>query len=335
MRAAEPVAIPGAMPNAVVVHEVGGPEKLAYENVPDAPPGAGEARIRQTAIGLNFIDVYFRTGLYKAPALPFIPGQEGAGIVEAVGPGVTEVAVGDRVAYAGKLGGYAEVRLIPADQLVRLPAGIDDKVAAAMMLKGMTAEFLLLRCARVAPGDTILFHAAAGGVGSIACQWAHTLGVRVIGTAGGPEKVALARQNGCAEVIDLKRENLVARVKELTGGAGVRAVFDSIGKETFAASLDCLGRRGLLVLFGQSSGVVPAVDPALLARGSLFLTRPSMTHYLATREELVQSAERLFDVVGRGAVRVSIGQTYPLRDAARAHADLEGRRTTGSTVLLP
>ncbi|HSS38592.1 MAG TPA: quinone oxidoreductase [Polyangia bacterium] len=324
------------MPNAVVVHEVGGPDKLTFESVPEPAPGPGEARIRQTAVGLNFIDVYYRTGLYKAPALPFVPGQEGAGIVEAVGPDVTDVAVGDRVAYAGKLGGYAEVRVIPADQLVRLPAGIDDKVAAAMMLKGMTAEFLLLRCARVARGDTILFHAAAGGVGSIACQWAHTLGVRVIGTAGGPEKVALARQNGCAEVIDLKREDLVARVKELTGGAGVRAVFDSIGKDTFAASLDCLGRRGLLVLFGQSSGVVPPIDPAsLLARGSLFLTRPSMLHYLGTREELVQSAERLFDVVGRGAVRISIGQSYPLRDAARAHADLEARRTTGSTVLLP
>ncbi len=252
------------MPNARGRARGGGPEKLTFESVPEPTPGPGEARIRHTAIGLNFIDVYYRTGLYKAPPCRSFPGQEGAGIVEAVGPGVTDVAVGDRVAYAGKLGGYAEVRVIPADQLVRLPAGIDDKVAAAMMLKGMTAEFLLLRCARVARGDTILFHAAAGGVGSIACQWAHTLGVRVIGTAGGPEKVALARQNGCDEVIDLKREDLVARVKELTGGAGVRAVFDSIGKDTFAASLDCLGRRGLLVLFGQSSGVVPPFDPSLL-----------------------------------------------------------------------
>jgi NADPH:quinone reductase len=324
------------MSNAVVVHEIGGPEKLSFESVPDAAPGPGEARLRHTAIGLNFIDVYFRTGLYKAPSLPFVPGQEAAGIVEAVGPDVTSVAVGDRVAYANAPGAYAETRVVPADKLVRLPAGIDDQVAAAMMLKGMTAEFLLLRCARVGRGDTILFHAAAGGVGSIACQWARALGMRVIGTAGGPEKVARARQNGCDEVIDVHSEDLVARVKELTSGAGVRAVFDSVGKDTFAASLDCVGRRGMLVLFGQSSGVVPPIDPSLLsARGSLFLTRPSMAHYLGTREELVQSAERLFDVVGRGAVRVAIGQTYPLRDAARAHADLEGRRTTGSTVLLP
>ncbi len=324
------------MPKAVVVHETGGPDKLQLETVPDPTPGPGEARIRHTAIGLNFIDVYYRTGLYKAPALPFVPGQEGAGLVEAVGPGVTEVAVGDRVAYAGALGAYAEVRVIAASSLVRLPPGVDDKVAAAMMLKGMTAEFLLQRCARVSHGDTILFHAAAGGVGTIACQWAKAMGIRVIGTAGGPEKVARARQNGCDEVIDLHRDDLVARVKELTGGAGVRAAFDSIGKDTFAASLDCVGRRGMLVLFGQSSGVVPPLElSALAARGSLFLTRPSLMHYIATREELVLSAERLFDVVGRGAVRVSVDQTYPLRDAARAHADLEGRRTTGSTVLLP
>ena len=324
------------MPKAVVVHEIGGPDKLRFEDVPDPTPGPGEARIRHTAIGLNFIDVYYRTGLYKAPALPFVPGQEGAGLVEAVGPGVTEVAVGDRVAYAIGMGAYAEVRVIPAANLVRLPAGIDDKLAAAMMLKGMTAEFLLHRCARVGHGDTILFHAAAGGVGTIACQWARAMGIRVIGTVGGPDKVVRARQNGCDEVIDLKREDLVARVKELTGGAGVRAAFDSIGKDTFAASLDCVGRRGMLVLFGQSSGVVPPFELSTLAsRGSLFLTRPSVMHYIATREELILSAERLFDVVGRGAVRVQVDQTYPLRDAARAHADLEGRRTTGSTVLLP
>ena len=324
------------MSNAVVVHEVGGPEKLSFESVPDGAPGPGEARVRHTAIGLNFIDVYHRTGLYKVPSLPFIPGQEAAGVVEAIGPGVETVAVGDRVAYASALGAYTEARVIAADKLVRLPAGVDDRTAAAMMLKGMTAEFLLLRCARVSRGDTILFHAAAGGVGSIACQWARALGIRVIGTAGGPEKVTRARQNGCDEVIDLRSEDLVARVKELTGGAGVRVAFDSIGKDTFAASLDCVGRRGMLVLFGQSSGMAPPIDPLMLTnRGSLFLTRPSMVHYLATREELVQSAERLFDVVGRGAVRVPIGQTYALRDAARAHADLEARRTTGSTVLLP
>jgi NADPH2:quinone reductase len=324
------------MPKAVIVRELGGPEKLLFETVPDAAPGSGEVRIRHTAIGLNFIDVYFRTGLYKAPGLPFVPGQEAAGVVEEVGPGVTSVSPGDRVAYANAPGAYTESRVIAVDRLVRLPAGVDDRVAAAMMLKGMTAEFLLLRCARVSRGDTILFHAAAGGVGSIACQWARALGIRVIGTAGGEEKVARARQNGCDEVINLQQEDLVARVKELTGGAGVRAAFDSIGKDTFARSLDCVGRRGMLVLFGQSSGVVPPIEPsALQSRGSLFLTRPSLMHYIATREELVQSAERLFDVVGRGAVHIPIGQTYALRDAARAQSDLEGRRTTGSTVLLP
>jgi NADPH2:quinone reductase len=324
------------MSSAIVIHEVGGPEKLRFETVADQPPAAGQARVHHTAIGLNFIDVYFRTGLYKAPSLPFTPGQEGAGIVDAVGPGVTDISVGDRVAYAGANGAYAETRLIAADRLVRLPPAIDDRTAAAMMLKGMTAEYLLLRCARVSRGDTILFHAAAGGVGSIACQWARAIGLKVIGTAGGPDKVGRARQNGCDEVVDLKNENLVARVKELTGGAGVRAVFDSIGKDTFDASLACLAPRGMLVLFGQSSGVVAPLDLARLAAGgSLFLTRPSLANYIATREELVQSAGRLFDLVGRGAVRIDVGQTYALRDAAQAHRDLEGRKTTGSTVLLP
>jgi len=324
------------MPNAIVIHEVGGPEKLSFEVVPDAAPGPGEARVRHTAIGLNFIDVYFRTGLYKSPALPFTPGQEGAGVVEAVGPDVGDLAVGDRVAYATASGAYAETRVIAADRLVRLPAGIDDRTAAAMMLKGMTAEYLLLRCARVAHGDTILFHAAAGGVGSIACQWARALGLRVIGTAGGPEKVARARQNGCDEVIDLLSESFVARTKELTNGAGVKAVFDSIGKETFDGSLACLEPRGMLVLFGQSSGVVPPVDLSRLAAGgSLFVTRPGLGNYVGTRGELVQSAGRLFDLVGRGAVRIEIGQTFPLREAAQAHRALEGRQTVGSTVLLP
>ncbi len=324
------------MPSAIVVHELGGPEKLQFETVPEPTPAAGQVRVRHTAIGLNFIDVYYRTGLYKVPSLPFTPGQEGAGLVDATGPGVTELAVGDRVAYAGVNGAYAETRLIPADRLVRLPSGIDDQMAAAMMLKGMTAEYLLLRCARVTRGDTILFHAAAGGVGSIACQWAKALGLRVIGTAGGPDKLARARQNGCDEVIDLNGEDFVARVRELTGGAGVRTVFDSVGQETFSGSLQCLAPRGMLVLFGQSSGVVPPLDLSRLASGgSLFLTRPSLAHYVGTREELVQSAGRLFDLVGRGAVRIDVGQTYRLRDAAQAHRDLEGRKTTGSTVLLP
>jgi NADPH:quinone reductase len=324
------------MPSAIVVHELGGPEKLQFETVPEPTPAAGQARIRHTAIGLNFVDVYYRTGLYKGPSLPFTPGQEGAGIVEAVGPGVTELAVGDRVAYAGVNGAYAETRVIAADRLVRLPSGVDDRTAAAMMLKGMTAEYLLLRCARVSRGDTILFHAAAGGVGSIACQWAKAIGLRIIGTAGGPDKLARARQNGCDEVIDTKSEDFVARVKELTGGVGVRAVFDSVGKDTFSGSLDCLSPRGMLVLFGQSSGVVPPFELSRLAAGgSLFITRPSLSHYVATREDLVQSAGRLFDLVGRGAVRIDVGQTYALRDAAQAHRDLEGRKTTGSTVLLP
>lgn len=324
------------MPKTIFVREVGGPENLRYEEASISAPGPGEARIRQTAIGLNFIDVYFRTGLYKAPALPFVPGQEGAGIVEAVGPSVTEVAVGDRVAYAGALGGYAEARNIPAGRLVKLPEAIDDRTAAAMMLKGMTAEYLLLRCGRVGRGDAILFHAAAGGVGSIACQWARALGARVIGTAGGPVKVARARANGCDEVIDYQREDVVERVKELTGGEGVKVVFDGVGRATFGASLDSLRSRGLLALFGQSSGTVPPLDPSLLAsKGSLFLTRPILGHYIATREELVESASRLFEVVGSGAVRVDIAQTYPLAEAARAHADLEGRKTVGSTLLLP
>ena len=324
------------MPSAIVVHELGGPEKLRYETVPEPTPAAGQARVRQTAIGLNFVDVYYRTGLYKVPSLPFTPGQEGAGIVDAVGPGVTEVAIGDRVAYAGVNGAYAETRVIAADRLVRLPSGIDDRTAAAMMLKGMTAEYLLLRCVRAARGDTILFHAAAGGVGSIACQWAQAIGLRVIGTAGGPDKVVRARQNGCDEVIDVQSEDFVARVKELTGGAGVRAVFDSVGKDTFSGSLECLAPRGMLVLFGQSSGVVPPLDLARLAAGgSLFVTRPSLGHYVATRDELVQSAGRLFDLVGRGAVRIGVGQSYRLQEAAQAHRDLEERKTIGSTVLLP
>jgi len=324
------------MPRAIVVHETGGPEVLRFEDVPVPPAGPGEALVRQTAIGVNFIDVYFRTGLYKAPTLPFVLGHEGAGVVEAVGPGVSEVRAGDRVAYAGVPGSYAEVRVMPAARLVPLPPEIDERTAAAAMLKGMTAEFLLLRCGRVARGDTILFHAAAGGVGSIAAQWARHLGVHVIGTAGGPDKVRLAAARGCEHVIDYKTEDVVARVREITGGVGVSVVYDSVGKDTFATSLDCLRRRGLLVVFGQSSGVVPPFELATLnAKGSLFLTRPSLFHYVVTREELLASAQSLFDVVKSGAVKIPIGQTYPLAEAAAAHRDLEARRTTGSTILLP
>jgi NADPH:quinone reductase len=323
------------MPKAIVVHEQGEAKQLRYEDVPDPVPGPGEARIRQTAIGVNFIDVYQRSGVYKVAALPFVPGQEGAGVVEAIGPDVSVVGRGDRVAYAGVLGGYAEVRVLPAARLVRLPAGIDDRTAAAMMLKGMTAEYLLLRCAKVQRGDTIVFHAAAGGVGSIACQLARALGVRVIGTAGGPEKVARARDNGCDEVIDYRRENLVERVKTLTGGQGVSAVFDGVGKDTCAASLDCLRPRGMLVLYGQASGAVPPLDLGVLGtKGSLYVTRPTLWHYVPTRDELVASASVLFHAVKYGDVSVSVGQTFPLRDAAAAHRALEDRSTMASTLLL-
>jgi len=324
------------MPAAIVVHELGGPEQLRLEQVPEPTPGPGEARVRQTALGLNFIDVYLRSGVYKPPGLPFVPGQEGAGVVDAVGPGVTEVAPGDRVAYAAVTGAYAEVRTLPAARLVPLPPEIDDRTAAAIMLKGMTAEYLLLRCARLDRGDTILFHAAAGGVGSIACQWAKRLGLRVIGTAGGPAKVRLAAARGCDHVIDYQAEDVVARVKALTGGAGVAVAFDGVGKSTFAASLECVRPRGLLVSFGQASGLVPPLDVTTLsAKGSLFLTRPSIGHYIATRDELLLSARRLFEVVTSGAVKIEIGRTYPLADTAAAHRDLEARRTSGSTLLLP
>ncbi len=324
------------MPKAIVVRELGGADKLRYEDIPEPVPGPGEARVRHTAIGLNFVDVYIRTGLYKNPGLPFVPGQEGAGIVEAVGANVTEVKVGDRVAYAGVLGAYADVRTLPAARLLRLPDRIDDRTAAAMMLKGMTAEYLLRRCAKVQPGDAILVHAAAGGVGSLACQWARALGARVIGTAGGPDKVARALANGCSAVIDYQREDIVARVRELTDSKGVAVVFDSVGRTTFSASLDCLRPRGLLALFGQSSGTVPPVDLSLLgAKGSLYVTRPSLWHYIATRDELVESAAALFAVVASGEVRVEVGQTFALSDAAAAHEALEQRKTTGSTVLLP
>jgi NADPH:quinone reductase len=326
------------MPKAIVVREVGGPEKLLWEEVPTRRPGPGEALVRQTAIGLNFVDVYNRAGVY-AIAPPFVPGQEGAGVVEAVGEGVHDVALGDRVAYCGVVGAYAEVRTIAAERLVPLPKAIDDRTAAAIMLKGLTAEYLLRRCAPVKPGDTILFHAAAGGVGSIACQWARHLGVHVIGTAGGPEKVALAKTRGCEHVIDyneLDQKGVVARVKELTNGEGVPIVFDAVGKDTFQTSLDCLRPRGMLVSFGNASGVVPPFSPLVLGGlRSLYLTRPSMGAYLGTHVELMESALALFEVVGSGAVKVDIGQTYALDDVARAHRDLEARKTTGSTVLLP
>ena len=322
--------------HAIRLHETGGPERLRWEELEVGDPVAGEVLLRQTAIGLNYIDTYHRSGLYPAP-LPIVLGLEAAGVVERAGPGVTELRPGDRVAYASPpIGAYAEWRLFPADRLVVLPPAIADRQAAAMMLQGMTAEYLIRRTFPVQAGQWVLFHAAAGGVGLIACQWLAHLGATVIGTAGGPEKAALALAHGCAHVIDYRREDVARRVRDLTGGAGVAVVYDGVGKDTFEASLDSLARRGMLVSFGNASGPVPAFEPSALSiRGSLFLTRPSLMDYTVTRAELAASAEALFEVVQRGVVRVDVRQTYPLRDAAQAHRDLEARRTTGSTVLLP
>ena len=325
------------MTGVVRVHEVGGPEVLRYENVEVGSPGPGQVLLRQTAVGLNFIDVYFRTGLYPPPQLPFVPGLEAAAVVEALGDGVRDLQVGQRVAYASPpIGAYAERRLMPADRLVALPEGISDEQAAAMMLKGMTAQYLLRRTYRVQSGQTVLFHAAAGGVGLIACQWAKHLGATVIGTVGSEAKADLARAHGCAHVIRYDREEVVARIREITGGKGVPVVYDSVGQATFERSLECLAPMGMLVSFGQSSGKIPPVDLGILSqKGSLYVTRPTLMTYTAERADLVASANELFDVVQRGAVRIEINQRFPLRDAAEAHRALEGRRTTGSTLLLP
>jgi NADPH2:quinone reductase len=323
--------------HAVTIERTGEPEVLAWRECVVPDPGPGEARVVHTAVGLNFIDVYHRRGMYPLPALPAVLGVEAAGRVEAVGSGVTEVAVGDRVAYAGgPTGAYSEARVLPASRLVKVPDGIDDQRAAAMMLKGMTAEYLLRRTFRVESGHTILIHAAAGGVGLIACQWAKALGATVIGTVGTRQKAKVAAEHGCDHPIVTSEEDFVARVKAITGGRGVPVVYDSVGNDTFMRSLDCLAPKGLMVSFGQASGIVPPLDVTVLsAKGSLYLTRPTLFHYTATREDLLASATALFAVVLRGAVRVEIGQTYPLRDASRAHADLEGRRTVGATVLTP
>lgn len=323
------------MTHAIRIHQTGGPEVLRWEAVEVAPPGPGEVRLRHTAIGLNFIDTYHRSGLYPLP-LPAIPGSEGAGVVEEIGAGVSEVKPGDRVAYAGPVGAYAEERLVPAHRLVPLPEDVDDRVAAAAMLKGMTARYLLRRTYRVEPGETILLHSAAGGVGLIAAQWAKSLGATVIGTVSTDAKAALAREAGCDHVVVTSRESFVARVKEFTGGAGVRVVYDAVGKDTFEGSLDCLAPLGLMVSYGNASGPVPPISPLLLAqKGSLFLTRPTLMTYTARREDLLATAADLFAVIRSGAVKVRIDATFPLREAAAAHAALEGRRTTGSTVLLP
>ena len=322
------------MTRAIRIHEHGGPEVLRWDEVDPGTPGAAQALIRQTAVGLNFIDVYHRTGLYPVPAMPAIIGNEGAGVVEAVGDAVSEVRVGDRVAYCMSLGGYAEQRVVDAARLVRLPDGITDQQAAAMMLKGCTAQYLLRRIYPVKAGDTILLHAAAGGVGLIACQWAKHLGATVIGTVGSDDKAELARAHGCDHPIVYTRENVVERVKALTGGAGVPVVFDSVGRDTFTASLDCLQPRGLMVSYGNASGAVEPFSPRVLAvKGSLFLTRPTLATYISTREELDATTTELFDVVRSGAVKVQVSQAFPLKDAAQAHRDLEARKTTGSTVL--
>jgi len=322
------------MSKAVTIHEVGGPEVLKFETVEVGDPGPGQALLTQTAAGLNFIDTYQRTGLYPLPSLPAVLGMEGAGVVEAVGVGVTEVDVGDRVAYSMAPGAYAERRLVPAAVLVRLPDGISDDQGAAMMLKGCTAQYLLRRTYRVEAGDTILIHAAAGGVGLIVCQWAKHLGATVIGTVGSPDKAALAKAHGCDHAIDYTTENFAERVREITNEAGLPVVYDSVGRDTFTASLDCLQPRGLLVSFGQSSGAILPFDPGVLAqKGSLFLTRPTLGNYIGTREDLDATATELFDVVLNGVVRIEVNQTYPLGEAATAHRDLEARKTTGSTVL--
>lgn len=325
------------MSKAIRIHQYGGPEVLCWEDVDVGDPGPGQLRIRHGAVGLNYIDVYHRTGLYPLPSLPWILGMEGAGRVEAVGDGVTEFKIGDRVAYASPpVGAYAEVRLIAADRVVALPEAIDDRTAAAMMLQGMTAQYLLRRTYRVQPGDVILLHAAAGGVGLIASQWARQLGATVIGTVGSDDKAELARAHGCRHVIVYTRENFVERVRELTDGRGVAVVYDSVGQATFMGSLDCLRPLGMMVSFGNASGPVPPFDPGLLAaKGSLFLTRPVLMTYTAKRPDLLASAAELFEVVASGAVRIEVRQTYLLAEAAQAHRDLEARRTTGSTVLLP
>lgn len=324
------------MSKAIRIHQYGGPEALRWEEVEVSDPGPGQIRIRQSAVGLNYIDVYHRTGLYPLPALPWTLGMEGAGRVDAVGAGVTELQVGDRVAYASPpVGAYAEVRLIAADRVVALPEAIDDQTAAAMMLQGMTAQYLLRRTYRVQPGDAILLHAAAGGVGLIASQWARQLGATVIGTVGSDDKAELARAHGCDHVIVYTRENFVERVREITNGRGVAVVYDSVGQATFMGSLDCLRPLGMMVSFGNASGPVQPFDPGLLAaKGSLFLTRPTLMTYTAQRADLMASAAELFQVVASGAVRIEVRQTYPLAEAARAHRDLEARKTTGSTVLL-
>ncbi|MEE2804180.1 MAG: quinone oxidoreductase [Pseudomonadota bacterium] len=325
------------MVKAILVHEPGGPEALRFESIEVGDPGVGEVRLRHTAVGLNFIDVYFRTGAYPAPQLPFTPGFEAAGVVEAVGDNVADVKTGDRVAYASApIGAYAEARLMPADRVVKVPDGIEDRTAAAAMLKGMTTQYLLRQTVSVSAGDTILFHAAAGGVGLMACQWASRLGATVIGTVSSDEKAELARQHGCTHLINYTREDFVERVGEFTEGKGVDVVYDAVGKDTFLRGFDCLRPRGHMVLFGASSGAPDPIDPAVLqGKGSLYLTRPSLFNYIADRKSLLACVSDLFEVMQDGTVRAEVNQERPLAEAANAHRDLESRKTTGATVLVP
>jgi NADPH:quinone reductase len=322
---------------AVRFNRIGGPEVLAVEQVVVGAPQAGHVLLRHTAIGLNYIDTYHRTGLYPVQNFPSGIGLEAAGVVERVGEGVTDLQQGDRVAYGtGPIGAYSQLRVMPADKLVKIPDGVDDKTAAAMMLKGLTAQYLLRRTYKVQSGDAVLVHAASGGVGMILTQWAKHLGAMVIGTVGSPQKATVAKSHGCDHTILYRIENFAARVKDFTKGKGVAVVYDGVGKDTFMGSLDCLSRLGMMVSYGSASGPVPPFDISILnQKGSLFLTRPSLMGYSTTREELTSMAAELFDVVKSGAVKIEINQTYKLRDAAQAHRDLESRKTTGCTVILP
>lgn len=323
------------MPKAIRVHKVGGPEVLQWEDVTVGDPGTGEARVRHHAVGLNYTDVYHRIGVYPL-SFPCGLGLEAAGVVEAVGPGVTTVKPGDRVAYANPpIGAYCESRIMPVDRLVNLPDEISFEQAAAMMLQGMTVQYLITRTYKVRRGDTVVWHAAAGGVGLIACQWLAALGVTVIGTVGSDEKAKLAAAHGCHYTVNYNRENFLDRVKEITKGAGVPVVYDSVGKDTFERSIECLRPFGMMVSFGNASGLVPPIDFAKVLKGSLFLTRPSLMPYTAKREDLVATAKDLLDIVVSGKVKIEINQRYPLREAAQAHRDLEARKTTGSTILIP
>ena len=322
---------------AVRVHKVGGPDVLAYEEIELGAPGQGQIRVKQHACGVNFIDTYFRMGMYPSPVgLPFVAGNEAAGEVAAVGPGVSDFKVGDRVAYVVPLGCYATERLVPADRAVKLPSNISYEQAAAMMLKGMTAEYLVRRTFKVEKGMNVLMHAAAGGVGLILCQWANHLGANVIGTVGSKDKAALAKANGCHHTILYRDEDFVARVKEITGGKMCEVVYDGVGKSTFPASLDCLQPLGMFVSFGSASGQIDAFNINILqTKGSLYATRPTLNTYAAKRQDLIAIANDLFDVVGKGAVKVPVNQKYALRDAVKAHRDLEDRATTGSSILMP